>query len=213
MDIVIEHASKRIKDVLILSDINIKMHGGKIYCLQGPNGSGKTMLLRLIAGLIRPTSGDVTINGKRLGKDIDFPQSLGLMIENPAFLPNYTGQRNLMLLAGIQKRIDDNQICNALSSVGLNPLDKRKYRKYSLGMKQRLGIAAAIMEKPELILLDEPTNALDQQGLEEICEVIRKERNRGALIVIASHDAMFVERIADEIYSIHEGKLCNTHGD
>lgn len=207
MEVEIKNASKSIKGTLVLSNINIKLHSGKIYCIQGPNGSGKTMLLRLIAGLIRPTSGYVLINGDQLGKGFDFPESIGMMIENPAFLPNYTGLVNLKLLASIQNKISDEQICKILFKVGLTPSDKRKYRKYSLGMKQRLGIAAAIMEEPDLILLDEPTNALDQQGIEEICTLIQKERNRGALIIIASHDAAFVERIADEVYSVHEGTI------
>lgn len=207
MYIQVKNASKKIKGATILQNINLDLHGGIIYGLQGPNGSGKTMLMRLIAGLIRPTSGSVVIDGKQLGKDIDFPPSMGLLIENPAFLPNYTGFKNLELIADIQKRIGKEEIARSLADVGLDPEDKRKYRKYSLGMKQRLGIAAAIMEKPDLILLDEPTNSLDEAGTAQICRLIQAERDHGALIVLASHDPNLLESIADEIYTIHEGTL------
>lgn len=207
MYIQVKNASKKIKGATILQNINLDLHGGIIYGLQGPNGSGKTMLMRLIAGLIRPTSGSVVVDGKQLGKDIDFPPSMGLLIENPAFLPNYTGFKNLELIADIQRRIGKEEIARSLADVGLDPEDKRKYRKYSLGMKQRLGIAAAIMEKPDLILLDEPTNSLDEAGTAQICRLIQAERDHGALIVLASHDPNLLENITDEIYTIHEGTL------
>lgn len=207
MYIQIKNASKIIKGANILQNVNLDLHGGTVYGLQGPNGSGKTMLMRLIAGLIRPTSGSVIVDEKTLGKDIDFPPSIGLLIENPAFLPNYTGLKNLELLAEIQGRIRQEEICRSLSDVGLNPEDKRKYRKYSLGMKQRLGIAAAIMEKPDLILLDEPTNSLDEAGTVQICKLIQAERDRGALIILTSHDPKVLENMADEIYIIREGSL------
>ena len=207
MYIRVKNASKNIKSATVLQNINLDLHGGMVYGLQGPNGSGKTMLLRLIAGLIRPTSGSVVVDGKQLGKDIDFPPSMGLLIENPAFLPNHTGFKNLELIADIRRRIGKEGIARSLSDVGLDPEDKRKYRKFSLGMKQRLGIAAAIMEKPDLILLDEPTNSLDEAGTEQICRLIQTECNRGALIILASHDSNLLEGIADKIYTIHEGTL------
>ncbi|MBQ7345412.1 MAG: ATP-binding cassette domain-containing protein, partial [Oscillospiraceae bacterium] len=202
MKIEVKNVTKYIKKALILKDVQIQLESGKIYGLQGPNGGGKTMLMRLLCGLIRATEGEVLIDGKRLGVDMDFPESLGLLIENPSFLPNYTGLENLELLAQLQGRTDREQIRATLSDVGLSPDDKRKYRKYSLGMKQRLGIASAIMERPELILLDEPTNALDDSGLEQISELICRERDRGALIVIASHDADLMERLSDEVFYI-----------
>lgn len=207
MKIVIESASKEIRGSVILKDVNLELCSGTIYGLQGPNGSGKTMLIRLIAGLIRPSSGKVCIDGKQLGKAIDFPDSMGLLIENPAFLPGYTGADNLELLAGIQMKIDTPEIHQALRTVGLDPNDKRKFRKYSLGMKQRLGIAAAIMENPMLILLDEPFNALDEQGVNQMRQVIMDQRDRGALIVIACHDANILESMADEIYCVYGGKV------
>lgn len=207
MKIVIESVSKEIRGSVILKDVDLELCSGTIYGLQGPNGSGKTMLIRLIAGLIRPSSGKVCIDGKQLGKAIDFPDSMGLLIENPAFLPGYTGADNLELLAGIQMKIDTPEIHQALRTVGLDPNDKRKFRKYSLGMKQRLGIAAAIMENPMLILLDEPFNALDEQGVNQMRQVIMDQRDRGALIVIACHDANILESMADEIYCVYGGNV------
>lgn len=207
MEITIKNATKYIKKALILDNVTLTLQGGKIYGLQGPNGSGKTMLMRLASGLIRPTSGQVWIDGRLLGKDMDFPPSIGMLIENPAFLPNYTGLKNLELLANIQARITLEDIRQTLQDVGLAPEDKRKYRKYSLGMKQRLGVAAAIMEKPELILIDEPTNALDGKGVEQILALIRRERDRGALVILSCHDAAILEDMSDEIYSIYEGRV------
>jgi ABC-2 type transport system ATP-binding protein len=205
MKITVKTATKIIKGAVILKDVQIELESGKVYGLQGPNGGGKTMLMRLISGLIRPTRGSVYIDDKQLGKDIDFPPSIGVLIENPAFLPNYTGLQNLELLARIQARADQAQIWQTISDVGLQPNDKRKYRKYSLGMKQRLGIAAAVMEQPDLIILDEPTNALDEEGVERICQIIRRERDRGALIIMACHDARILESVSDMIYTVVDG--------
>ena len=202
-----KNATKYIRGALILDKVNVEFESGKIYGLQGPNGSGKTMLMRLVGGLIRPTSGEVYIDENKLGQSFDFPTSMGLLIENPAFLPNYTGLKNLELLAGIKGSVSLEQLRQTIRDVGLNPDDKRKYRKYSLGMKQRLGIAAAIMEKPDLILMDEPTNALDDTGVEQICQLLRRERDRGALILMACHDAAILEQMSDEIYTIYEGKV------
>lgn len=202
-----ENATKSIRGALILDNVNVEFESGKIYGLQGPNGSGKTMLMRMVGGLIQPSSGEVFIDGEKLGQSFDFPTSMGLLIENPAFIPNYTGLKNLELLAGIKGNVDLEQLRQTIRDVGLNPDDKRKYRKYSLGMKQRLGIAAAIMEKPELILMDEPTNALDDAGVEQICQLLQRERDRGALILIACHDATVLEQMSDEIYTIYEGKV------
>lgn len=207
MKIQVKNATKLIKGAVILKNVELELEGGRVYGLQGPNGGGKTMLMRLISGLIRPTRGQVIIDGKLLGKDMDFPPSMGLLIENPAFLPGYTGLKNLELLAQLQGRVQTEQLRQTLADVGLESDDKRKYRKYSLGMKQRLGIAAAIMEQPNLILLDEPTNALDEKGVAQICELIRRERNRGALIVMSCHDAAILESISDEIFTVAEGNV------
>lgn len=207
MEILIKDACKTIKKNQILNHVDMHLTSGKIYGFQGPNGSGKTMLMRLICGLMKPTSGSVCIDGKQLGKDIDFPPSMGLLLEGPAFLEGYTGMKNLQLLASLQGKISDEDICQALRAVGLRPDDRRTYKKYSLGMKQRLGLAAAVMEKPELLLLDEPTNALDDQGIAQSCDLIRQERQRGALVILACHDAAILEMLADEIYTIYEGNV------
>lgn len=207
MKISVVNGTKIIRQAVILKNVNLELEGGKIYGLQGPNGGGKTMLMRLLSGLIHPTEGQVYIDGKQLGKDMDFPSSMGLLIENPAFLPSYTGFENLRLLAQLRKRVDEAQIRQTIADVGLEPNDKRKYRKYSLGMKQRLGIASAIMEQPELIFLDEPTNALDEEGVEQIMALIRRERDRGSLIIMACHDAGILESISDEIFTVAEGHV------
>lgn len=207
MEILIQNCSKVIRGSTVLDGVSLELTSGKIYGLQGPNGCGKTMLLRLIAGLIRPTGGKVLVDGKELGKELDFPESMGLLLENPAFLPGYTGLKNLELLAQIQARVGEPEIRASIASVGLNPEDKRKYRKYSLGMKQRLGIAAAVMERPDLVLLDEPTNALDTEGVRRISDLIFAQRERGALVVLTSHDAGFLKTMTDEIFTMSEGKI------
>ena len=166
-----------------------------MYGLKGKNGSGKTMLMRVICGLISATEGTVEIDGKILGKNMTFPDSVGVLIENPAFIGNYTGFKNLKVLASIQNRVDDEHIREVTHQVGLDPDDKRTYRKYSLGMKQKLGIAAAYMENPDLIILDEPINALEEQ------------KKRGALIIIACHDKEELEMLSDEIIEISEGRI------
>lgn len=203
----IKNVTKVIKGATVLRNVSLKLEPGKIYGLKGPNGSGKTMLMRLVAGLIRPTEGEVYIDQKRLGRDFDFPPSLGMLIENPAFLPNYSGSKNLELLAQIKGIAGKDAVRQAILDVGLNPDDRKKYRKYSLGMKQRLGIAAALMESPEIIILDEPTNALDDNGIEQILSLLRRERERGAIIILSCHDAEILHAISDVIIRISEGRI------
>jgi len=207
VNISINALSKNIKKVTILDDISMELEGGKIYGLKGKNGSGKTMLMRAICGLIIPTGGTISINGELLGKDISFPRSVGILIENPAFISNYTGMKNLQVLASIQKRIGDADIRKTLEDVGLNPDDKRTYKKYSLGMKQRLGIAGAIMEKPDVVILDEPINALDESGALQVREILSELKLNGSVIILACHDAEELEFLSDEIFTISEGKL------
>lgn len=209
MKIEITEYTKVIKDSTVLDHVTMVFEGGKIYGLKGKNGSGKTMLMRAISGLIRPTSGKIVIDGEELGKDISFPKSIGILIENPSFLPGESGYRNLKMLADIGKGLSEQEIKTTLSEVGLDPEDKKAYKKYSLGMKQKLGIAAAIMEHPDIIILDEPINALDQESVEAVKKLIIRERNRGAVIILACHDAEELEYLSDEIVQIQEGKICN----
>lgn len=206
-EIKIEDLSKSIKGALILDKVSITLTSGKIYGLRGKNGSGKTMLMRAMAGLLIPDSGSVIINGKTLHKDISFPESIGILIENPSFLPQYTGFKNLKLLAGLTGNISDDEIRTALDRVGLDPEDKRTYRKYSLGMKQKLGIANAIMGEPDIIILDEPINALDEESVKKIKKVLLEIRDKDKLIIIACHDREELEFLSDIIYEIKDGSI------
>ncbi|MFR7995447.1 ABC transporter ATP-binding protein [uncultured Clostridium sp.] len=205
--ICIKNLTKSIKGNTILDNINYKFESGNIYGIYGHNGSGKTMLFRAISGLIRPTSGSINISGKELHKDIDFPESIGVVIENPEFWPNYTGWQVLKMLSNIKNIINDEDIEEALFRVGLDPNDKKTIKKYSLGMKQRLGIAQAIMEKADIIILDEPTNALDEDGIELIHKLILEEKKRGAIILIASHNKYDIDILSDIKLRMNGGKL------
>ena len=203
----LEHYTKNFKKVTVLDDINLTLESGKVIGLKGKNGSGKTMLMRAISGLILPTSGKVFINDKELGKQISFPPSIGLLIENPSFIANYTGFKNLKILASIQNKISDEEIREAIRKVGLKPDDPRTFKKYSLGMKQRLGIAAAIMEKPDIVILDEPINALDEAGAGLIKGILDELKANGSLIIIDCHDTEELNYLSDEVYEIYEGQL------
>ena len=207
MNIQLLDVSKIIKGADILSDVNAEFASGTVTGLHGVNGSGKTMILRLLAGLIKPTKGQVLIDGKELWKELSFPESMGALIENTAFLDYYSGLENLKVLASIRNRITEAEIKDAIHTVGLDPNSKKKYRKYSLGMKQRLGIACAVMEKPQVILLDEPTNALDTDGIQMVKRVVLREKERGAVIVMACHDAEVLRELSDVIYHINEGRI------
>lgn len=206
-EIKIEDLSKSIKGALILDNVSITLTSGNIYGLRGKNGSGKTMLMRAMSGLLIPDSGSVIINGKTLHKDISFPESIGILIENPSFLPQYTGFKNLKLLAGLTGNISDDEIRTALDRVGLDPEDKRTYRKYSLGMKQKLGIANAIMGEPDIIILDEPINALDEESVKKIKKVLLEIRDKDKLIIIACHDREELDYLSDIIYEIKDGSI------
>lgn len=206
-EIICKDVVKDIKGHRVIDGISLELRSGKIFGFKGINGSGKTMLMRLLTGLIRATSGSIIIDGKELGKDITFPPSVGILIENPAFLDAYSGFQNLKMLASIKGTTRDETIAQTISLVGLDPNNSKKYRKYSLGMKQRLGIAAAIMEKPDIIVLDEPTNALDADGIEVFKKILKKEKGRGALIVISCHDLGILQELSDEIYVLEAGKV------
>ena len=203
----LEDYFKSFKSSEVLKNINLTLESGKVIGLKGKNGSGKTMLMRAISGLILPTSGKVYINDKELGRQISFPPSIGILIENPSFISNYTGFKNLKILASIQNRISDDEIRDAIRKVGLDPDDKRTFKKYSLGMKQRLGIAAAIMERPDIVILDEPINALDEAGAGLIKGLLDELKANGSLIIIACHDTEELNYLSDEIYEIYDGEI------
>lgn len=203
----LEDYCKSFKSAEVLKNINLTLESGKVIGLKGKNGSGKTMLMRAISGLILPTSGKVYINDKELGRHISFPPSIGILIENPSFISNYTGFKNLKILTSIQNRISDDEIRDAIRKVGLDPDDKRTFKKYSLGMKQRLGIAAAIMERPDIVILDEPINALDEAGAGLIKGLLDELKANGSLIIIACHDTEELNYLSDEIYEIYDGEI------
>lgn len=203
----LEDYCKSFKSAEVLKNINLTLESGNVIGLKGKNGSGKTMLMRAISGLILPTSGKVYINDKELGRQISFPPSIGILIENPSFISNYTGFKNLKILASIQNRISDDEIRDAIRKVGLDPDDKRTFKKYSLGMKQRLGIAAAIMERPDIVILDEPINALDEAGAGLIKGLLDELKANGSLIIIACHDTEELNYLSDEIYEIYDGEI------
>jgi len=205
----VENLSKEIKNARILNNINLNLNKGKIYGFRGKNGSGKTMLFRALCGLIKPTEGRVEIDGQVLGENISFHESVGVVIEYPGFLPNLSGYENLKLISEINNKVGAKEIKEIISAVGLDPEDKKKFKKYSLGMKQRLGIAQALMENPELIILDEPTNALDSDAVLLIKELLINMKNNNKLILLASHDKEELEVLSDEIFYIENGSIVN----
>ena len=198
---------KTIGKATVLDHVSYTFESGKIYGLRGKNGSGKTMLMRLISGLIRPTKGQILIDGEVVSKDIPFPRSLGVLIEGPAVLDDYSAMDNLKLIAYPKGKVTEDEIRAVLSEVRLDPKSRKKYKKFSLGMKQRLGIAAAVMEHPDLILLDEPTNALDESGVDMLGDIVKKEKERGAVLIVSSHDRDILEDISDEIYDLDQGEI------
>jgi ABC-2 type transport system ATP-binding protein len=206
----VENVCKTLKGRPVLEGVSLQVSPGEIVGLSGVNGSGKTMLLRMIAGLVKPTSGRIFVDGAEV-KPGSFPPSVGALIENPAFLPNCTGLKNLQLLASIKGVATASDCVDALHAVGLDPQDVRTFKKYSLGMKQRLGLACALMEKPQVVLLDEPTNALDPNGVEIAKTEILKARNRGAAVCVACHDAGFLDSISNRVISLAEGHIVGEH--
>jgi ABC-2 type transport system ATP-binding protein len=207
MYIRLKNVTKKIKQDILLDHISLEFRGGKVYGLQGKNGSGKTMLMRAVCGLITLSDGEIDIDGEILHKDISFPRSIGALLENPSFLNGYTGLENLKLLADIQGRIEEKELRDCLAKVGLDADDKRVYRKYSLGMKQKLGIAAAVMGSPDIVILDEPINAIDEAGVEKVREILRGLKERGSVIIVACHDREELELLSDEIIKISKGGI------
>lgn len=205
--ITIKNYSKVIKGSPILNNINLELDKGKIYGFIGRNGSGKTMLFRAICGLIKPTTGEVFVDNYSITRDIDFPKSCGVIIENPGFWDELTGFECLKILAGIKNLINDNEICYWMDRFNLNPKDKRTFKKYSLGMKQKLALVQAFMENPDLIILDEPTNSLDETSVLDLRNIIIEQKKRGATILLASHHKDDIEFLCDKIYRIDNGQL------
>jgi ABC-2 type transport system ATP-binding protein len=207
MELEVINVTKIIDKKTILDNINLKLTGGRIYGLRGKNGAGKTMLFRLISGLILPTEGKVLIDGEELGQEISFPRSIGILIENPGYIPNFSGYKNLKMIANIKGIIGDVKIKDTMTLLGLDPLSHKKVKKYSLGMKQKLGVAMAVMEDPYLILLDEPINALDEASVRIVHDLLQKHKERGALILVASHDRDELDLLADEILVMENGRM------
>ena len=205
--LVLDQVTKTLQGHTVLDHVSLSLERGKIYGLVGRNGSGKTMLIRSISGMVRPTSGAIRWNGKQLYREIDYIPRLGLLIENIGLYPEFTGFQNLKLLAGIQKRITDADIREAIVRVGLDPDDNRPIRKYSLGMKQKITLAQAFMEKPELLMLDEPTNALDEASVARIRDDIKAAAAQGAIVLLASHNKEDISCLCDVVYFMEEGKL------
>ena len=196
-----------IKNTEILKNVSVSFEQGKIHGLIGRNGSGKTMLMRCICGFIRPTRGIITVNGKQVGRDCDFPENIGIIIETPGFIPYYSGFKNLKLIADLNKKADTEQIKLAMSQVGLDPTLKRHVVKYSLGMRQRLGLAQAIMENPDILILDEPMNGLDKEGVEDMRKYLLDFKAQGKTILIASHSSEDIEVLCDTVHEMDKGMI------
>ncbi|KXZ13006.1 ATP-binding cassette domain-containing protein [Bacillus nakamurai] len=207
LSIKLDHVTKTLNSNKVVNDVSLQLFSGKIYGFKGVNGSGKSMLFRVISGLLVPEKGVITVNQSILHKDISFPESMGIVIENPEFIPHLTGKQNLKVLASIKRKATDADINKALDVVGLDKNDSRKYKKFSLGMKQRLAIGQAIMENPDLVILDEPTNALDEETIHKIKTFLIDYKKRNKLILISSHDKNFLESISDEIFEVKDGSV------
>ncbi len=209
MEIIIDvqDVSLKIKEKDILSHVNLQCGRGEICGIIGRNGSGKTMLMKCICGFVRPTSGMVRVLEAQIGKEQDFISDAGIIIETPGFIPYYSGIKNLRLLASVQNKITEPQIKETMKKVGLNPDMKRAVRKYSLGMKQRLGLAQAIMENPDIMILDEPFNGLDKEGVLEMRGYFLEMKKAGKTILLCSHSAEDIEVLCDRVYEMEHGKL------
>ena len=203
----IEHVTKKFGGETVLHDIDIAMEQGNVYGISGNNGSGKTVLMKCICGFLPVTSGRIRVNGKRIGIDIDFPESMGVIIETPGFLTNISGMRNLEILAGLQNKIGREGIRDAILKAGLDPDLKKAVSKYSLGMRQRLGIAQAIMEDPEFLILDEPFNGLDKYGVADIRKLLLGLKAQGKTILLASHNSEDIRILCDKVYEMDGGRI------
>lgn len=210
MSVELDSVCKSFGTSLVIDRVAFGIPDGTAVGLSGVNGSGKTMLMRIAAGLVRPSSGFVKVDGSIIGRDVSFPPSLGMLIESPAFLDFRTGRKNLEILASIKGEIGIDRVAESMEEVGLDPHDARKYRKYSLGMRQRLGLAAAFMEHPRFVILDEPTNALDSDGVDMLKRLVAAEKKRGAAILLSCHDADILDELADVVHCIESGRIVDT---
>lgn len=203
----IKNVSLTINKTVILKSVCASFEHGKIHGLIGRNGSGKTMLMKCICGFVKPSQGEIFVDGERIGKDCDFPKNTGIIIETPGFIPYYSGYKNLKLLAGLNNKIGKEQVREAMKKVGLDPNLKRHVKKYSLGMRQRLGLAQAIMEDSELLILDEPMNGLDKDGVKDMREYLLELKMQGKTIIIASHSAEDIDILCDTVSEMDKGRL------
>lgn len=213
MKLVVDNISKTIQHKQILKNVSMVLESGHVYGFVGSNGSGKTMLFRAVSGLMKVDSGSVSVDGKLLYRDFSILPKLGITMENVGLFPNMTGFQNLEYLAGLNRMIGEKEIRKALQRVGLDPDDKRIYRKYSLGMRQRLAVAQAIMEKPDILMLDEPTNGLDEDGVLLIRKVIMEEKDRGACVMITSHNKEDIIATTDHLFRVESGMVTEIGGN
>lgn len=203
----VSNAVKKYKETVALNDVTINFEKNKITGIIGRNGSGKTVLLKSICGLTKLTSGKIKVDGKVIGRDIEIPKSVGVIIETPGFINEFSGIKNLQILYSLNNKMDKAKLEDVMVQVGLDPKSKKRVSKYSLGMRQRLGIAQAIMENPDILILDEPTNALDKHGVDEFRELLLKLKGEGKTIIIASHNSADIELLCDVVYELDAGRL------
>lgn len=203
----VQNAVKRFRDQVVLKNVSISFEKGQIHGIVGRNGSGKTVLFKCICGLMHPEEGVILVNGKRVGRDVDMPEDIGAIIEAPGFLPNYSGYKNLRFLANIRRKIGKEEILNVLKTVELDPESRKHVGKYSLGMRQRLGIAQAIMEDPEILILDEPMNGLDNAGVQDIRALLLELKAQGKTILLASHNHEDIAALCDTVHEMDGGVL------
>lgn len=203
----VQNVVKRFRDQVVLKNVSISFEKGQIHGIVGRNGSGKTVLFKCICGLMHPEEGVILVNGKRVGRDVDMPEDIGAIIEAPGFLPNYSGYKNLRFLANIRRKIGKEKILNVLRTVGLDPESRKHVGKYSLGMRQRLGIAQAIMEDPEILILDEPMNGLDNAGVQDIRALLLELKAQGKTILLASHNHEDIAALCDTVHEMDGGVL------